>query len=64
MGLLYIVGWIRIDNKASIQMVEGLGWQRVGPLPQPNASVPRLDYYAYAVENPRKEIGGDFKDWQ
>jgi L-amino acid N-acyltransferase YncA len=47
--LTYIQGFIQRDNPAPIQIVESLGWRRVGVLPRLSDSDTEWLFYVYAV---------------
>ena len=48
-GFDYVVGYIRTDNLAPINIVLSLGWKFVGVLPRDQDDDTELAYYAYAV---------------
>jgi L-amino acid N-acyltransferase YncA len=59
LGLQTIVGRIRTDNIASVELVSSLGWRFVGVLPRAVITEPEQAYWAYAVPakvEPRKHF--------
>jgi L-amino acid N-acyltransferase YncA len=48
-ALQYVLGWIRRDNLASVNLVLSLGWTLVGTMPHSGRFEHPLDYYAYAA---------------
>ena len=48
-GLSHIEGFVLIHNEPVIRIIESLGWQRVGVVPEAESESSREALYVYAV---------------